>query len=73
MINTAMYYNLNPSDSEVNSWGNNAPKIKDLLELSGVTDSYVTFEYLVPYNMKRIDCMLYGRNLSGQEMLFISN
>lgn len=30
MIKTAMYYNINPSDSEVRSWGNNAPKIKDL-------------------------------------------
>lgn len=66
MIKTAMYYNINPSDSEVRSWGNNAPKIKDLLELSGITDSYITFEHLVPYNMKRIDCILYGRNLLGQ-------
>lgn len=59
---TATYYNLHPSNSELMSWGNNAPKIKDLLQLSGVTDTYVTFEYLVPYNMKRIDCILYGRN-----------
>ena len=39
---------------------------KDLLQLSGVTDTYVTFEYLVPYNMKRIDCILYGRNSQNQ-------
>ena len=62
----ATYYNLHPSNSELLAWGNNAPKIKDLLQLSGVTDTYVTFEYLVPYNMKRIDCILYGRNSQNQ-------
>ena len=63
----ATYYNLHPSNSELMSWGNNAPKIKDLLQLSGVTDTYVTFEYLVPYNMKRIDCILYGKKLLKSE------
>lgn len=57
---TAEAYNIHPGHSEITSWHNNAPKIKDLLELSGVSDTYVTFEYLVPYNMKRIDCMIYG-------------
>ncbi|MCQ5209206.1 ATP/GTP-binding protein, partial [Bacteroides thetaiotaomicron] len=49
--------------------GNNAPKIKELLQLSGVTDTYVKFEYLVPYNMKRIDCILYVRNSQNQANL----
>ena len=66
MTKAATYYNLHPSNPELMSWGNNAPKIKDLLQLSGVTDTYVTFEYLVPYNMKRIDCILYGRNSQNQ-------
>ena len=60
MLETAEAYNIHPGYSEITSWHNNAPKIKDLLELSGVSDTYVTFEYLVPYNMKRIDCMIYG-------------
>ena len=34
--------------------------------MSGVTDTYVTFEYLVPYNMKRITCILYSRNSQNQ-------
>lgn len=66
MSMTAAYYNLHPCDSELISWANNAPKIKDLHQLSRVTDTYVTFEYLVPYNRKRIDCILYGRNASNQ-------
>lgn len=60
MQETAEAYNLHPGHSEITSWRNNAPKIKELLELSSVSDTYVTFEYLVPYNMKRIDCMIYG-------------
>lgn len=66
MLATATYYNLQPGDSELMSWSNNAPKIKDLLELSNLKDIYVTFEHLVPYNMKRIDCILYGKNSSCQ-------
>lgn len=62
MCSAAEDLDLHPSRAELRSWGNNAPRIKDLLELSGVKDTYVTFEYLVPYNMKRIDCMIYGRD-----------
>ena len=61
MRETATALNFKPGLSEIASWRNNAPKIKNLLELSGVQNSYVTFEYLVPYNGKRIDCMIYGR------------
>ncbi len=57
---------INPSRQELISWNNNAPKIKNLLELSEVKDTYVTFEYVVPYNNKRIDCMIYGKG-SGNE------
>jgi len=53
---------LTPWKSEIAAWENNAPRIKNLLELSGVNDVYITFEYLVPYNTKRIDCMLYGKD-----------
>jgi len=65
MQETAEAYNLHPGQSELTSWRNNAPKIKNLLELSGVQDTYVTFEYLVPYNMKRIDCMIYGTDAAN--------
>jgi len=60
MVGKAMEYDLNVRKSEQISWANNAPKVKELLEASGVNDSYVTFEYLVPYRKSRIDCMIYG-------------
>ena len=45
------------SDSEFRAWKNSIPTIKNLLELSEVKDTYISFEYLVPYTQKRIDCM----------------
>ena len=51
---------------EIASWRNNAPRIKELLELAGVRNSYVTFEYLIPYNGERIDCMIYGRDANNR-------
>ncbi len=52
-------------DSEIRSWQNNAPSIRNLLELSRVPDNViVSFEYKVP-NGGRIDCMLYGEGNNG--------
>ena len=58
--------NIYPSKQELVSWNNNAPKIKNLLELSKVNDTYVTFEYMIPFNRKRIDCMIYGKGINKE-------
>jgi len=49
-------------EAEYTSWLNSPRHIKDVLELSGVKDTHVTFEYLVPYRQQRIDCMIFGKN-----------
>ncbi|MBN1950844.1 MAG: DUF2075 domain-containing protein [Bacteroidales bacterium] len=54
------------SDSEYRSWQNSPRAVKNLMELSGISDAFVTFEYLVPYTQKRIDCLLYGRNADNK-------
>lgn len=66
MVAGAESYNIKPGLSEKTSWMNNGPKIRDLLMLSEVKDTYVTFEFNVPYNMKRIDCMVYGKDINGK-------
>lgn len=66
MEDAALKEGLQPDEAEKRSWYNNAPKIKEVLEKSGVNDVYVSFEYLVPYTNKRIDCMLYGTDATGQ-------
>lgn len=60
MIEGARLNHIGGSNNEILSWQNNAPNIRNLLELSMVPDDIiVSFEYKVP-NGGRIDCMLYG-------------
>ena len=67
MLSEASNVGLCPQQSEVNSWENNAERIKQLLMDSKISNCYVTFEYRVPYYMKRIDCMLYGKGVDDKE------
>jgi len=64
-------YSIYPGPSEIASWRNNCGKIRDLLALSGVSGTYVTFEYMVPYSMKRIDCMIYGKGKTSENVVHI--
>ncbi len=50
-----------PGYSEMNSWQNSLPRVRDLVELAGLLDNMVTLEYEVPYNQNRIDCLLFGK------------
>jgi DUF2075 family protein len=60
--NQNSFSNSKVSDSEYRSWENSPKAVKLLMELSEIKDTYVTFEYQVPYTQRRIDCMLYGKN-----------
>ena len=51
---------IHSAENEIASWTNNAPHISKVLYEAGVNDSYVTFEFLVPFSRKRIDCVIYG-------------
>ena len=66
MRNTAEQAGINVKD-EIASWENNAPHIARLLTQCGAKDSYVTFEFLVPFSRKRIDCMIYGTGEDNSE------
>lgn len=67
MQHCAQQCGIHSAENEIASWTNNAPHISTLLLSAGVTDSYVTFEFLVPFSRKRIDCMIYGRGEGGEE------
>lgn len=67
MEQEAVNQGLSPSRSEKLSWKANAPKIKELLILSDVHDTYVVFEYLLPRRLQRIDCMIYGKDSSNRD------
>ncbi|MCQ2258222.1 MAG: DUF2075 domain-containing protein [Bacteroidaceae bacterium] len=60
MRKTAEEAGIRSAENEIASWENNAPHVARLLTQCGAKESYVTFEFLVPFSRKRIDCMIYG-------------
>lgn len=67
MLYNAQQSGIHSSENEIASWTNNAPHISKILYEAGVTDSYVTFEFLVPFSRKRIDCVIYGTGEDGNQ------
>ena len=67
MVESSAKINFSPGKPELNSWNNNVRHVKDLIELSEVNDTYVTFEYFIPYSRKRIDCVLYGQDKDNKK------
>lgn len=67
MRQTAEKVGIHSAENEIASWENNAPHISRLLTQCGAKDSYVTFEFLVPFSRKRIDCMIYGTGEDNSE------
>lgn len=51
-----------PSAGELTSFQNSLTRVRDLIELAGLYDSYIALEYEVPYNQSRIDCLLFGKD-----------
>ena len=61
MKQCALECGIHSSENEIASWTNNAPHISKVLYDAGVSDCFVTFEFLVPFSRKRIDCVIYGK------------
>ena len=67
MRHAAEQAGIHSAENEIASWENNAPHVSRLLTQCGAKDSYVTFEFLVPFSHKRIDCMIYGTGDGNSE------
>lgn len=67
MKHTAELAGIHSAENEIASWENNAPHVARLLTQCGARDCYVTFEFLVPFSRKRIDCMIYGTGEDNSE------
>lgn len=67
MLDRAKESGIHASENEIASWTNNAQHISKVLYEAGVNDSYVTFEFLVPFSRKRIDCVIYGKGEDGSQ------
>lgn len=67
MLHNAELSGIHSSENEIASWTNNAPHISKILYDAEVRDSYVTFEFLVPFSRKRIDCVIYGKGADNSQ------
>ncbi len=65
------YFGRDVADSEFNSWQNSLQYVKNLIELSELKDNKIVLEYEVPYNTKRIDCMLFGKGVDDKSYVVV--
>lgn len=57
--------------AELLSFQNSLSRVKDLIEISGIKDNHIALEYQVPYNQSRIDCLIFGKNPSGNDNILL--
>ncbi len=67
--NQNSFSNSKVTDNEYRSWENSPKAVKNLIELSEIKNSHVTFEYQVPYTQRRIDCMIYGKSTDSKDVV----
>lgn len=56
-----------PSSQEVRAWTNSLQAIAHTFQRGGLTDHGVLIEYQVPLTSLRLDCLICGRNFSGED------
>lgn len=61
------FYGYHPSDSEIRSWRSSLRAVKDVFEYSNFHDHGILLEYQLPLTSKRLDCMVCGRDVKGQD------
>ncbi len=59
------HFGKSPSRQEISSWQNSLIRMRDVIEIAGLTDNMVVLEYEVPYNQSRLDCLLFGKDISS--------
>ena len=60
-----------PSNSELTSWKNSLPKVRDLIEIAKLKENMIALEYEAPYSQSRIDCLLFGKGSNGYLNIFL--
>jgi len=61
------YFRYNPPHSEMNAWRNSLRAISQVFQYSGFTDQGIIIEYQLPLTSKRLDCLICGRDASGND------
>lgn len=61
------YFRYYPSPNEVQSWRNSLRAVSQVFDYSGLNDNGIILEYQLPQTSKRLDCMITGRDQSGND------
>ena len=61
------HYNRNPGDREYRSWAISLAILNNSFLYAGLKDNYIFVEYELPYSSQRVDVLLFGKGLKGEE------
>lgn len=61
------HYHRDPPPGEVAAWTNSLQFMKNVIEETGVLDTYVVVEQEMPYSNMRIDVILFGRDAGNHD------
>lgn len=64
-------FGFHPSNNELTSWQNSLPRVRDLVEVAGLSNNMIALEYEVPYSQNRIDCLLFGKDGEQNENIVL--
>src|SRR3989344_3606370 len=65
------HYNRNPGNSEYRSWITSLAILNNSFLYADLKDNHILIEYELPYSSQRIDVLLFGNDLKGQENVVI--
>src|SRR3989344_838450 len=66
-----IHYKRRPSPSEFRSFQNSLPLLNYAFRNADLKDNKVLLEYELPYSSQRIDVLLFGKSIDGQENIVI--
>jgi hypothetical protein len=61
------YYKKNPAEPEYRSWAISLAILNNSFHYASLKDNHIIVEYELPYSSRRIDVLLFGHDVDGQE------
>ncbi|MDP2926650.1 MAG: DUF2075 domain-containing protein [bacterium] len=65
------YYKRNPVDREYRSWAISLAILNNSFHYAGLKDNHIIVEYELPYSSRRIDVLLFGYDIDGEENIIM--
>ncbi|HUW22209.1 MAG TPA: DUF2075 domain-containing protein [Candidatus Bathyarchaeia archaeon] len=61
------YYKKDPADREYRSWAISLAILNNSFHYAGLKDNHIIVEYELPFSSRRIDVLLFGHDVDGEE------